>query len=82
MSRSPDLGDMWKYGCPKGPDWDSEIGDEVDDGVEEKKESEYDVWNVRYVLEDSFLGISTGRCFVYAHDSRKVEHRGVVRAVC
>ena len=22
---SPDLGDMWKYGCPKSPDWDSDL---------------------------------------------------------
>ena len=22
---SPDLGEMWRYGCPKSPDWDSEV---------------------------------------------------------
>ena len=24
-SVSPDLGEMWRYGCPKSPDWDSEM---------------------------------------------------------
>ena len=24
-SQSPDLGDTWKYGCPKCPDWDSDV---------------------------------------------------------
>ena len=24
-SMSPDLGEMWRYGCPKSPDWDSEM---------------------------------------------------------
>ena len=24
-SMSPDLGDLWKYGCAKCPDWDSDI---------------------------------------------------------
>ena len=23
--RSPDLGDMWRYGCPQNPDWDSDV---------------------------------------------------------
>ena len=23
---SPDLGDMWRYGCLRSPDWDSECG--------------------------------------------------------
>ena len=23
--QSPDLGDMWKYGCPTSPDWDSDV---------------------------------------------------------
>ena len=25
-SRSPDLEDMWRYGCPKSPDWDGSVG--------------------------------------------------------
>ena len=25
-SQSPDLGDMWRYGCPKSPDWDGNVG--------------------------------------------------------
>ena len=24
-SQSPDLGDMWRYGCPKSPDWDGDV---------------------------------------------------------
>ena len=24
-SQSPDLGDMWRYGCPKSPDWDGNV---------------------------------------------------------
>ena len=51
-----------------------------------RRESEYDMWNVLYVLERPFFfGISTcilgaGRCPVCAHDSRKMEHSRVVRA--
>ena len=38
-STSPDLGDMWKYGCPKSPDWD-DIGvwagsEGIDEDIEE-----------------------------------------------
>ena len=22
---SPDVGDMWRYGCPKSPDWSSDV---------------------------------------------------------
>ena len=42
---------MWKYGCPKRPDWDSESSDDFDYEVEEKTENMYGMWNVRYVLE-------------------------------
>ena len=24
-SLSPDFGDTWRYGCPKSPDWDSDV---------------------------------------------------------
>ena len=24
-SQSPDSGDIWRYGCPKSPDWDSDV---------------------------------------------------------
>ena len=24
-SQSPDLGDMWRYGCPRSPDWDGNV---------------------------------------------------------
>ena len=24
-SQSPDSGDMWRYGCPKSPDWDGDV---------------------------------------------------------
>ena len=24
-SQSPDLGDMWRCGCPKSPDWDGDV---------------------------------------------------------
>ena len=59
------------------PDWDSESGDMT--LTEEKMESEYDMWNVRYVLEEPLWVISARipgarRCPVCAHDSRKVEH--------
>ena len=50
-SLSPDLGEKWKYGCPRSPDCDSESSDEPDDGAEEKEESDHDLWNVRYGLE-------------------------------
>ena len=36
-SLSPDLGEMWKYGCPRSLDWDSEGSGEIDDGAEEKE---------------------------------------------
>ena len=47
-----DLGEMWRYGCSRSPDWDSDSdSDEVDDGVEEKAMSGYVAWNIRFVLE-------------------------------
>ena len=33
-SLSPDLGEMWRYGCPKSPNWDSDIDVRSDDGGE------------------------------------------------
>ena len=42
-----------KCGCLRSPDWD--IGDDADsdseESIEEKKRSEYDMWNVQCVLE-------------------------------
>ena len=52
-SLSPDLEDLWKYGCPRSPDWDSEGDGEVVDGAQEKEGS--DMWNVQYVLQGPLL---------------------------
>ena len=46
-SMSPDLGEMWRYGCTKSPDWDSEV--EVC-SVEEEG-SECVMGHLRYVME-------------------------------
>ena len=67
---------MWRDGCPRSPDWDSE-GGEIDDGADEKEGSEYDMWNLWFVLE-GLLWVSV-RVFLVpddvlcAHDSREVE---------
>ena len=34
-SMSPDLGDMWRQGCPKSPEWEGEV--ELDSADEEKE---------------------------------------------
>ena len=35
-SQSPDLGDMWKYGCPKSPIWSSPCSASVTSGDDEE----------------------------------------------
>ena len=40
---------------PKKTGLDSESGSELDDGGEEKKMNEYDMWNVRCELENNIL---------------------------
>ena len=40
---SPDFGEMWKYGCPRSLERDSEYDGEIVDGAKEKEESEHDV---------------------------------------
>ena len=47
-----DLGEVWRYGCPKSPGWDSDIGERAD----EEEVSEYVVWNMRHVLEGPLWG--------------------------
>ena len=49
-SLSLDLQDMWRDGCPKSPDLDSDM----DAGAESEKMGEYDMKNLRHVLEVSF----------------------------
>ena len=39
-SLSPELEEMWRYGCPKSPDWDSESDGIIVDGTDEKERSE------------------------------------------
>ena len=36
-SMSADLGEMWRYGCPKSPDWDGDV--ELDSVDQEDRES-------------------------------------------
>ena len=45
----PDLGDVWRYGCPRSLDWDSDIDVRSDD----EEVSEYVMVNLRHVLEGS-----------------------------
>ena len=33
-SLSPDLWDLWRYGCPRSPDWDSDGDADIDEGAE------------------------------------------------
>ena len=51
-SMSPDLGDMWKYGCPKSPDW----GSDIDFWTEGEEFSEDVTRNLRQVWEGPLLG--------------------------
>ena len=51
-SMPPDLGDMWKYGCPKSPDWSSDI----DVWTEGEEFSEDVTRNLRQVWEGPLLG--------------------------
>ena len=66
-SLSPDLEEMWRYGCPKSPDFDSDI--EV--GTEEEA-SEYAMRNWRHAIDGHFcesiraLLVADGN----AHDSQ------------
>ena len=46
-SLSPDLGEMWRYGCPKSLDWDSDTVGRSD----EEDANEYLMGNMRHVLE-------------------------------
>ena len=48
-SLSPDMEDMWVYGCPKSPNWDSEVdlgteGEESNAGT--SSDDEYEEHNV------------------------------------
>ena len=67
-SLSPSLGEMWRYGCPRSPDWDShgDGGGEIDDGAEEKEVSEKVTSNTRYVLEGPLS--AAVRAFLVPHD--------------
>ena len=44
-------GEMWRYGCPRSSDCDSDGDGKIDDGVEEKEVSECVERDVRHVLE-------------------------------
>ena len=46
-SLSHDFGEMWRYGCPKCTDWDSDI----DMRSVEEEVSAHVTWNMRYVME-------------------------------
>ena len=58
---------MWRYGCPRSPDWDSDVDGQIDHGVEEKGVSEDDAWNTRFVLEGLF-GSASVRAFSVPDD--------------
>ena len=53
---SPDLGDMSKYGCPKSPDW----GSDIDVWTEGEEFSEDVTRNLRQVLGRTFVGKECG----------------------
>ena len=48
-SQSPDLGDAWKYGCPKSPDWEGDV--ELGTGSEGTSSSEQCEHNVERCAE-------------------------------
>ena len=48
-SMSLDLGEMWRYGCPRSPDWDSELDMNSVEEEEEERESVMD--HLRRVTE-------------------------------
>ena len=45
---------MWRYGCPRSLDWDSDGDGKIGDGVEEKEVSECVERDVRRVLRALF----------------------------
>ena len=43
-SHSPDLGDMWRYGYPKSPDWDGNVGSWTEsEGTSSSEQCEHNV---------------------------------------
>ena len=43
-SQSPDLGDMWRYGCPKSSDWDAGVEPRTEsDGTSSSEQCEHNV---------------------------------------
>ena len=69
---SLDLGAMWRQGCPKSPDWDSDGDSDIDERAEEEEGSEYDMWNAR-VGGPLWSSLRARHRPSYAPDSRKVE---------
>ena len=52
-SMSPDFGEMWRYGCPKSPDWDGDL--ELDSVEEDERERVED--RLRQVIESPLLAL-------------------------
>ena len=71
-SQSPDLGDMWKYRCPKSPIWSSPCSTSVTSGDEEEYGHNNECWAIEVIgldwsrevvalfLEDWELGLPHG----------------------
>ena len=49
---SPDLGDIWRCGCPRSLDWDSDS--DIAERADNEEVSEYVTWNVRCGMEGLF----------------------------
>ena len=46
-SQSPDLGDTWRYGCPKSPDWDGNVGSWTEsEGTSSSEQCEHNVESI------------------------------------
>ena len=60
---SPDLCELWRYGCPDSPEWDSEM--DVC-SVEEE---------VGKVMDLGSCILGARWCPLHAHDCSKMEHR-------
>ena len=59
-SQSPDPGDMWRCGCPKSPDWDSDVESRTgSEGTSSSEQCEHNVASL--AVTKSLSSCKTGR---------------------
>ena len=74
-SMSPDLGDVWRYGCRRSPDWDGDV--ELDSDEEEQEEDRESVGDhLRQVIESPLW--ASVRDFLTSDDVLLIRTTGIV----